>query len=551
MKKNPLQVLIVDDIELNCTFLDALLEDYFKHRVQTYIARDGKEALDIVFSQTIDLVLLDIQMPEMDGFEVAQEIHARDVTRDLPIIFISAHYSDEEFIEKGFTKGAVDFLTKPINSTQIINKVNLFVILKEKTEQLQEKEYEERAIIEHMANGLIAMKYDEQDDDFTIVHANRAFCTLFKKDLHDIVKKNIRDTFRNVEKFGIQNFLFEVQLTSQELTLKKQFFQNDNGDNIWLSLYAYKLDDKLLVVVVRDITTEVIANEKLLRSKEYIQDILDAQENLILITDGVKFTSANRLLMEAFNLKSLDDISLDTFLEHIEVLEDAIEILPMQALNTFEWIQQIRKSEKSIKVKAHGHIYMLSVKTVEFIGSVHYVIALTNIDALEAEREKLEILATQDALTGIANRFKFNLILEEKLTLVKRFENFEFSLIMFDLDHFKSVNDTYGHDVGDEVLIEVTYLISQQIRQSDLLARWGGEEFMIICSKTTKEDASTLAEKLRKVVSEYKKERLPSITLSFGVTQASKDDTRDTLLKRLDNALYKAKESGRNRVEVL
>ena len=119
---------------------------------------------------------------------------------------------------------------------------------------------------------------------------------------------------------------------------------------------------------------------------------------------------------------------------------------------------------------------------------------------------------------------------------------------MFDIDHFKEVNDKYGHDVGDEILILYSKLISSLIRKEDKLCRVGGEEFIIILPYLRLENATTLAEKLRKTV-EQSKEIVP-ITISFGVAQYIQGETKEQLYKRLDDALYTAKEEGRNRVVV-
>lgn len=119
---------------------------------------------------------------------------------------------------------------------------------------------------------------------------------------------------------------------------------------------------------------------------------------------------------------------------------------------------------------------------------------------------------------------------------------------MFDIDHFKKVNDTYGHDVGDYVLESISKIIKTSVRETDIFARWGGEEFLILCAEINIENTEILAEKLRESIGTYNFENVGNITASFGVTIYDEKDDRDTFLKRVDEALYEAKENGRNRV---
>jgi len=125
------------------------------------------------------------------------------------------------------------------------------------------------------------------------------------------------------------------------------------------------------------------------------------------------------------------------------------------------------------------------------------------------------------------------------------------SLIMFDIDHFKKVNDTYGHAVGDYVLQTLTQIVKMDLRETDYLVRWGGEEFIIIAPDTDVRRAEILAERVRKSAEEYSFDQVGTVTVSFGVTQFTGDDTEDTFIKRTDDALYSAKRMGRNRVEVI
>ena len=160
------------------------------------------------------------------------------------------------------------------------------------------------------------------------------------------------------------------------------------------------------------------------------------------------------------------------------------------------------------------------------------------------------ILATTDSLTGIANRREFITVLEAEVDRVKRYGT-PLSLAMYDLDHFKRVNDTFGHDVGDYVLQTSTGLVKENIRAVDVVARWGGEEFMVLMPQSDMQAARDSANRLRLAIAGHHFDKVGKLTASFGVATFEPQDDLTALLKRVDDALYRAKEQGRNRVEIL
>ncbi|MFA5172169.1 MAG: diguanylate cyclase [Sulfuriferula sp.] len=161
--------------------------------------------------------------------------------------------------------------------------------------------------------------------------------------------------------------------------------------------------------------------------------------------------------------------------------------------------------------------------------------------------EAFEKQSITDTLTGAYNRLKFDAALQMEMKSALRYQT-PLALIMYDIDHFKRINDTYGHQVGDKVLQELTTLVANNIRSSDMLARWGGEEFMIIVPHD--QNARALAEKLRYVIASHDFEAINQLTCSFGVANLLTKDTPETFTARADDALYEAKLKGRNRVEV-
>lgn len=161
----------------------------------------------------------------------------------------------------------------------------------------------------------------------------------------------------------------------------------------------------------------------------------------------------------------------------------------------------------------------------------------------------LEKYATTDNLTGALNRAKFDAIIEREMEIVKRY-NQSLSMIMFDVDHFKKINDQYGHTAGDNVLKGLADIVRENIRKIDYFIRWGGEEFMILSSETNLAKACKLAQKIRKVIENHDFENVEKITVSLGVAEFKDTDTVNSFIKRADDAMYKAKKARRNRVEV-
>ena len=174
--------------------------------------------------------------------------------------------------------------------------------------------------------------------------------------------------------------------------------------------------------------------------------------------------------------------------------------------------------------------------------------ALLNMgEKISDTQHALERLSTTDSLTELFNRRKMETCLERKLKEATR--EAPFSLVMIDIDHFKKINDTHGHEVGDRVLVDIATLLQATIRQSDILGRWGGEEFLLILPNTSPEGALHVAEELRQAVQEYACPAYPHpISASFGVAHYRPQDTANSLIKRADIALYRAKHNGRNGV---
>jgi len=169
---------------------------------------------------------------------------------------------------------------------------------------------------------------------------------------------------------------------------------------------------------------------------------------------------------------------------------------------------------------------------------------INNRKELEKELQKLSII---DSLTGIFNRYKIDSALKQQIAYSKR-SNTPLSIIFFDIDHFKRINDTYGHQAGDEILKKLTVLIKEHLREYDIFGRWGGEEFIIILPDTSVKQAVKVAQKLKSIIEKNKFKYIDKLTCSFGVTELKPEDNSDSFLTRVDSLMYEAKKRGRNKI---
>ena len=176
---------------------------------------------------------------------------------------------------------------------------------------------------------------------------------------------------------------------------------------------------------------------------------------------------------------------------------------------------------------------------------------LNTINAkLRAKIKEAEHDATHDALTNLFNRRMFTTLFEKEMYRARRY-SYPLSIVLLDVDRFKDVNDTYGHKLGDEVLVDLAMFLEQSTRGSDIVARWGGEEFIIVFPQNDIHSAESKANSLRTLIEGMVFPNSLRITCSFGVTQYRQEDTQDSFFIRCDNALYKAKKNSRNNVQVL
>ncbi|GAB6066495.1 GGDEF domain-containing protein [Aquifex pyrophilus] len=231
-------------------------------------------------------------------------------------------------------------------------------------------------------------------------------------------------------------------------------------------------------------------------------------------------------------------------LKEVEFLSD---ITMAFSRNEFSKIELLRKDLRLSEDK-DNEIYNLKVAILRMIESLEKLLLQTT-----KEKRFYENLALTDALTGLYNRRVFMEIAEKELSRAMRLGQ-PFSILMLDLDNFKRINDTYGHDVGDIVLRHVAQILKRNLRRMDVIARWGGEEFIVMLPNTTLENAYKVGEKLRKAVEaapvELENGKKLKITVSVGVSSFRNQKSLEDIIREADIALYNAKKKGKNRVEI-
>ncbi|MBF0228900.1 MAG: diguanylate cyclase [Desulfamplus sp.] len=245
--------------------------------------------------------------------------------------------------------------------------------------------------------------------------------------------------------------------------------------------------------------------------------------------------------------RAINDASLYRFIEK-PWLDDDLLLTVQSALQAYRQDQEIARKNQELSL-VNEELKRLNEELMTMNEELENIVN-QRTQELRDKNGQLEILAITDRLTGISNRLKLDEVFENERIRSERYE-FEFSVILMDIDYFKRVNDTHGHQVGDSVLVEMADLLKQNLRKVDMPGRWGGEEFLIICPEINGEHGCHTAERLRIAIDSFNFSVVGKVTASFGVTAYQKGDDVKTMMARADAALYRAKEKGRNRVEFI
>ncbi|MCT7562823.1 diguanylate cyclase [Aliarcobacter butzleri] len=298
-----------------------------------------------------------------------------------------------------------------------------------------------------------------------------------------------------------------------------------------------------------------IEKENSEKQRNLFNEILNTTDNIMIITDfkDIKFSNDKfKSIMLINHTSELNEQSnhnmLDLFVESDGYLHKGLLEKNESFAHLYRNTRIINRKVLLLNENFEPKAYSIVIQKLEENGD--YLVTLSDISKMQEEYAKVENKAYIDGLTGVYNRNKFNELFTKELDRVKRY-NEPLSIAIIDIDKFKNFNDTYGHLVGDEVLVSMAQTVNNNTRQTDVFARWGGEEFVIMFIDTPLDKAEKVAESLKDKIEANEHNTAGKITASFGITEYKDGDTIDTIFKRCDEALYNAKANGRNRVEVL
>ena len=448
------RVLVVDDVPANLKLLEARLNaEYF----EVLTAQSGREALEICERGQCDIVLLDVMMPGIDGFEVARRLKKNPATMHTPIVMVTALDQPMDRV-RGLEAGADDFLTKPVNDLALITRVRSLVRLKMVTDELRMR----------------------------------------------------AATSRDIGMAAIAETATEARIAG-----------------------------KILVVEDRASSRERIVSA--LSGEHKVEVEADAQEALFKVAEG-DFD----LLMVSLELERFDALRLVGQVRTIERTRHLPVLLIAEP-------EQSARLLRGLDLGANDYI-VRPIDKNELLARVRTQVRRKRYtEQLRDNVQQSMELAVTDPLTGLFNRR----YMERHLgTLVEKSagRGKSLSVLILDIDYFKSINDRFGHDAGDDVLREFADRIRTCVRGIDLACRYGGEEFVVVMPDTDLSVATMVAERIRRRIAGepfpiHRGERSIEVTISIGIAaRASPEDEAAAILKRADEALYRAKRDGRNRV---
>ncbi|WP_034642247.1 GGDEF domain-containing response regulator [Desulfovibrio inopinatus] len=285
------------------------------------------------------------------------------------------------------------------------------------------------------------------------------------------------------------------------------------------------------------------------------QSLLDHAPDFYIVTEGKSIIYLNRSCSSFLRCSDCEGEGLDSVLGNRFLLKRDDPSPHCVLFNNWSrFIQDFSDNEFIVTVRDNdlvnaGRSFLMRITSILVGGERYYVISFTDVSRLEQEREFYYDQSTKDPLTGIANRKILESELEREIVRSNRYGS-PLSLAIFDIDDFKTVNDTYGHQVGDFVLVRMASIVSRMIRKIDVFCRYGGEEFILIMPETPLSGAKVAADKLRQTVADSDLEIPIKVTCSVGVATHQPGESGTALIARADAQLYVAKENGKNRVEI-
>jgi len=535
------KILIIDSKENDAIFTSSLLK---KHGYKTEIIQDSKEAIQrIKNSQFSDynLILMEIELEKgTGGAEVASEIQKYC---DIPIVFLSSH-TEEEFIRGISSVAKYGFVVKNTGEYVLASVIDLALRLKE---EISLASFYQK-IVESSMNEIYIFR--AEDLKFIMVNQTaRKNLGYGQEELAEMTPLNLKP---EEEAKSFENFV-EIMLKSEKnnISYDTVHIRKDGTSyplEVNLQLYSYE-GRKIFVAWAFDLTARKEMEENLLRREALLSAITQSTiEAIVMLNEKGRVVFWNPAAEKLFGYSAeevMDKNLHELLIKNKESLESFKNYFRhFQLDGTCAHLQKV--TEFKTKNNAGDMLNIeLSLTSIKLEGGYYAIGVMRDIEERKKTEEAIYLLTITDPLLKIYNRRYFTQKLKEEIERVKRTKA-GFSLIMMDIDHFKTINDDFGHQIGDQVLLGLAETIKQRIRKTDIFARWGGEEFVILLPDTNLENAVHLAEELLINISSMEINGARRITASFGVTSYREGDTLDTITKRADDLMYEAKAVGRN-----
>lgn len=408
----------------------------------------------------------------------------------------------------------------------------------------QQRHYQEsgleRFYYEHTIQSLLEEKLQHVDAALLRSNAQRIEEEIAKKEVFSLV---IEGSNTIVTILPIKNLLCEEVAALLVVQNQERDFHALYNDFMLILFSGFVIITLIMLYVYKEFSSK--------RKFEYLltktRNIFDFQKEIVLITNGVEAIDANKQLLNFFGFESFWAFKQ----KHkciCERFEEYAQVFHLKKIESPDlWVEAIAAlppKERIVAMSdAAGNKHLFSVLIGRF--NDEYIISFSDISDTILEQFSLKERVKRDKLTGAYNREYFDKNIE-LLKLEAKTKNLYLGVVIFDIDDFKKVNDTYGHSCGDNVLIELVKLIKKNIRKSDVLIRWGGEEFMLLIMTESIDVLEGVIELLRTKVAAHPFEEVKQITCSFGVTVYQEGEDIHATIIRADKALYKAKVSGKN-----
>jgi diguanylate cyclase (GGDEF)-like protein/PAS domain S-box-containing protein len=381
-----------------------------------------------------------------------------------------------------------------------------------------------------------------------ILHPNNEFSFNKYKNVNRNIKEDFTDGLntQGVYSYSLENILKNNEQALMILKTKRDYKKELLGEKFNTAIIVLSLTVMLSLIMALFVSkTPTKLQEKLLKAYEKLDEFTSIL-NKYVITAKTKPDSTIVEVSNAF--EKVSGYSKDeligksiSVIKHPEQDRKIIKDLWTNISNKQVWVGNIKNKKKS------GEEYWLEQTIIPKLDeNKKNIDSFLSISIDITAKIELERMASIDKLTDIYNRRMIDQFLQVEIEIASR-HNEELSLMIIDIDHFKHVNDNYGHLVGDMILSQLSKIISDNLRNSDIFGRYGGEEFLIICPKTNKDNAFILAEKLRMIVKDFEFDEIGYKTISIGISDLQKNDTMESLFKKADEALYEAKNGGRNK----